>query len=195
MATNVSSRNGGGQWFTALITLAAGIFLIVFHNHLDLLTWIVAAIGWLILLAGVYMVAANIFRKAANRDIWQVIVGLAALALGIWIVATPSTFSGIIIYIFALVLIIAGAWHLFTLHVLGRKVSVPFYFYFIPALLIVAGVYFFIAGAKILTAGLILVMGIALVGSAVASVSEMFKRSRCNRLDETAGNNKDRGAA
>ena len=179
---NVQSSKSGGQWFTALLTLAAGVFLIMFHNHLDLITWIVAAMGWLILLWGVYLVAVNVVRSRQTRDVWQVIVGVLALALGIWVAAAPSTFSHLLIYIFAIVLILAGAWHVFSLRVIGHDINVPIYFYVIPALLIVAGVCFFITGAKVVTTAIILVMGIALVCSAAATLMELFGRRRDRRL-------------
>ena len=86
------------------------------------------------------------------------------------------------IYIFAIVLILAGAWHVFSLRVIGHDINVPVYFYVIPALLIVAGVCFFITGAKVVTTAIILVMGIALVCSAAATLMEIFGRRRDRRL-------------
>lgn len=182
---NVQTKSGGGQWFTAILTLAAGVFLIVFHNHLDLITWIVAAMGWLILLTGMYLIVANVVRQRQSRNIWQVMAGVVALALGIWVAAAPSTFSHLLIYIFALVLIMAGAWHVFSLRVIGRDINVPMYFYIIPALLIVAGVCFFITGAQIVTTAIVLVMGIALVCSAAVTVMEMVGRHREHKALKT----------
>lgn len=182
---NVQTKSGGGQWFTAILTLAAGVFLIVFHNHLDLITWIVAAMGWLILLTGLYLIVANVVRQRQLRNIWQVMAGVVALALGIWVAAAPSTFSHLLIYIFALVLIMAGAWHVFSLRVIGRDINVPMYFYIIPALLIVAGVCFFITGAQIVITAIVLVMGIALVCSAAVTVMEMVGRHREHKALKT----------
>lgn len=178
---NSQTQIGGGQWFTAILTIAAGVFLIIFHNHLDLITWIVAAMGWLILLTGVYLVVSNVVRRRQSRNIWQVMAGVAAVALGIWIVVTPTTFSHLLIYIFALVLVMSGAWHIFALRVIGRDISIPVYYYVIPALLVVAGVCFFITGAKIVTTAIILVMGIALVCSAAVTVMEIAGRRRERR--------------
>ena len=183
---NPQTKIGGGQWFTAILTIAAGVFLIIFHNHLDLITWIVAAMGWLILLTGVYLVVSNVVRRRQSRNIWQVMAGVVAIGLGVWIVVTPATFSHLLIYIFALVLVMAGAWHIFALHVIGRDINIPVYYYVIPALLVVAGVCFFITGAKIVTTAIILVMGIALVCSAAVTVLEIAGRRRERRALKSA---------
>lgn len=169
-------RHAGGQWFTTIITLAAGVLLIAFHNHLDLVDWIVETMGWFLILAGAYLFVSNLMRPRDQRFVWQQIVGVFILGMGAWVAIAPATFAAFLIYIFAVVLILSGLWNIFTLKLIGHSMEVPLYFYFLPALVIVAGVCFFITGAKVVTTAVLLVVGIALVVSAVSTLMGLLNR-------------------
>ena len=178
VATTATRRGAKGQWFTTILTLAAGVLLIAFHNHLDLITWIVEGMGWFIILTGAYLIVNNMLRPRDERLVWPGVLGVFALGIGLWIAITPSTFANLLIYIFAAVLILAGIWNMFTLRIMGRTLQIPLYYYILPALVIVAGVCFLITGAKVVTTAILLVMGIALVVSVIATLAGLLAKHK-----------------
>ena len=174
--TDIARRShSGGQWFTSVITLAAGILLIAFHNQLDLIDWVVEGMGWFIIISGLYMVVVNQMRPSDERLLWQQICGVFAVGMGIWIAVAPTTFANLLIYIFAVVLILSGLWNIFSLHLMGKSYNIPLYFYILPALVIVTGACFFITGAKVITTAVLLIVGIALVVSGVANLMGLLR--------------------
>ncbi len=168
----------GSDWFIAILSLAAGLLLIIFHNYLDLIKWIVEGMGWFILLSGLYLIVTNLLRPRDQRMIWPGVLGVFALAMGVWIAAAPSTFANLLVYIFAAVLVLAGIWNMFSLKVMGRELRIPLYYYILPALVIVAGVCFIITGAKVVTTAILLVMGISLVCIALATLAGLLAKHK-----------------
>ena len=150
------------NWLTALIVMLVGILLIVWHQRVDVLNWIVLAVGIMLIVPGLYSCISALVRKS-----------LGAIALGVWMVVSPAFFVGLLAYIFGAILILYGIFHIIVVAVWSRPFILPWWFYLIPVLMIIAGVVILCTDVRTINSAVVLITGIALVASSVNSVLEI----------------------
>lgn len=173
----------GNNWFTVIIVFVVGILLIVWHSRIDILSWTVIAMGVVLVLPGLYSLISAMVRRS-RRDIdysaatSTSVACIGAIALGVWMIVNPPFFVGLLAYIFGAVLILYGIFHIIVVGFWARPLVLPFGFYIIPVLMICAGVVILCTSVRTMNSVVVLVTGIALVASAVASVMEGVAISR-----------------
>ncbi|MCC8072014.1 MAG: DUF308 domain-containing protein [Bacteroidales bacterium] len=168
------------NWLTILIVFVVGVLLIVWHSRIDIFSWIVIAVGVMLIIPSLYSFISALVRKGTVSEgssthsaaTSTLIACVAALALGIWMVVNPPFFVGLIAYIFGGLLVLYGIFHILVVGFWNREFSLPFFFYIIPVLMIVAGVVILATSVRTISSVVVLITGIALVASAVNSVME-----------------------
>lgn len=173
------------NWITALIVMLVGILLIVWHQRIDILNWIVIAVGITLIVPGLYSFISAIVRKgekykektdysAASSTI---VASLGAIALGVWMSLSPGFFVGLLAYIFGAILILYGVFHIIVVAVWSRPVILPWWYYIIPVLMIIAGVIILCTSVRTMNSVVVLITGISLVASSVNTILEIAGKS------------------
>lgn len=168
----------GNNWLTILIVFVVGVLLIVWHQRVDILSWIVMAVGLMLIIPSLYSLISALVRKKDEANITHsassstIIASVGALALGIWMVVTPGFFVGLLAYIFGAILILYGIFHIVTIGFWARPFVLPGWMYIIPVLMIGAGVVILCTSVRTIQSTVVLITGIALVASAVNSLCE-----------------------
>lgn len=175
--------------FTALLTLAVGITLIVIHDKVDIIRTIVTFLGAMFIVAGFINILAGALstrRRIGSGDtaedrlqrrrewiyIGGIVLSVFGIALGVTMVIWPGFFAAAITYLFAAMLIAIGVFHIIVVAVVARPLVLSALFYIIPVLMIGAGVAVVILGERRFDYLLVLITGISLVASGVASLME-----------------------
>ncbi len=173
----------GFNWLTVLTMFVAGVLLIIWHARLDVLSWVVMAVGVMLIVPGVYDFVKGLrggSGKASSQEVQvsavnttpTLVVSVAAVALGIWMLITPSFFVGVLAYAFGALLIFIGIYHIVNIAYWARDLRLPGFLYVVPALLIVTGLVILFSSVRTLQSVVVLIMGISLVASAVNSLLE-----------------------
>lgn len=182
-------RNSANNWLTILIVMAVGILLIIYHQHLNLLNWLVIAVGVALVVPAVYSVITAIsnrrrirqgeqdndpMRVATRSTLWA---SAGAVALGVWMIVNPGFFVGLIAYIFGAILVLYGIFHIVLIAMAAKSFRMPGWFYVIPVLMIIAGAVILCTSVRLMNDIVVLITGIGLVASAVNSVMEQVGTS------------------
>lgn len=168
----------GSNWLTIIIVFVVGILLIVWHGRIDILSWIVIAVGLMLVIPGLYSLISAMVRKKEDGKInysassASIVASVGALALGVWMIVNPGFFVGLLAYIFAAILILYGIYHIIVIGFWAKPIIMPGWFYIIPVLMIIAGVVLLCTSVRTLNSVVVLITGIALVASAVNSMLE-----------------------
>lgn len=153
------------------MALIAGIVM-VFFSDLALET-VVLVIGILFIATGVFNLIIEMNRKDEKGRKRISPIGVLATAgtgiLGILMVCTPHTMINLIIYLFAAAFILLGVYQICSLAFFYRPVTFPFWFFILPALLVITGVVICIIGPSAVAQTMTLITGIALIVYAIAS--------------------------
>lgn len=166
----------GNNWFTVIVVFIVGILLIVWHDRVDILSWIVIAVGLMLIIPAIYSIISAIIRKKSDlkhsASSSTVVSSIAALALGVWMVCVPDFFVGFLAYVFGAILIFYGVFHIVMISLLNRQFVMPFWFYIIPILMVIAGIVILCTSVRTINSVVVLIMGISLVASSVNSLFE-----------------------
>lgn len=100
---------------------------------------IVYVIGAIFTVAGIFDFVAHL-RKTSGRSFPFSVAGLGGLLFGIVLLIFPDFFLNLLMYLFALAIIIAGTGAVGNMYYTSRFVPVPFWMYVVPALIICSGV-------------------------------------------------------
>lgn len=187
--------NNKTNLLTAVIMAGVGVALIVLHDRVEILQWISIMFGIMFIIPSIFTLGAMIYgrhrsdeEKRTNSGVATAgtIAAIGGLGLGLAMCIVPDVFASIFAYVFAGVLIIAGIYHVSIVGYMSRTISLPGYFYVIPALLIVTGLVIIFTSLKTLNNVVVLVTGIALIMSAVNSIMEFIgsKKKPKNLLEE-----------
>ena len=186
-------KNSANNWLTILTVMAVGIVLIAYHTHLDLLNWLVLAVGIALVVPALYSVIVTLsnrskykemadegvpVREAARSTLWA---SAGAIALGIWMIVNPALFVGLIAYFFGAILVLYGIFHIVMIAMAARNFAIPGWFYVIPVLMIIGGGVILCTDVRTMNSIVVLITGIALVASAVNSVLEFTGTRDSNR--------------
>lgn len=185
---------GKSRFLSAIIFFVVGIILIVMHDRVDLMKWIVVILGIGLILPGLINVAVSAFSKKAEREslegashksayVTGLVISVFCIALGVAMLIAPDFFAGVMAYLFAAILIAVGVFHILTVGYLAKPYVMPFYFYVVPVLLVAAGVVILFTGVRGLNSIVLLIVGIGLVCSAVNSLLEYVGTHPVKRLD------------
>lgn len=161
---------------TNILILIVGVVFIFMQSRQDVLHAIVLILGILFIAASVINLLMLFMGKThpsgSSGRIAGVLASGAALALGIWMVVSPGDIINVIVYAFAVLLILGGLYHIYVLAYGYRPLRFPGWLYIFPALLVIAGVTMLVIGGPQMQNYIVLITGIAMVVFAVCSFLE-----------------------
>ncbi|MCM1517779.1 MAG: DUF308 domain-containing protein [Pseudoflavonifractor sp.] len=158
---------------TSTLLLVVGVALIALYNKVDLFAWIVIAIGILFIVPSLYNLIMLIVSKRENVRTTRtpgVISSVGGLCLGICMLLEPNLFAGILVYLFASLLVIGGISQIALIAYGTAPLKAPLWMYIVPVLTTIAGVVMLCTSLKEIQSVAVLVTGIAFVVSAINSL-------------------------
>lgn len=167
----MSGLNVKTDMLTSLVVGVAGIAMIVLHNRLDVMSWIVMMIGVLFIIPGVFSVLTGALSRERKSGA-AILAGVGAVLLGAMMCARPEFFAGIMVTIFGIILVMIGIYHICFVAWLARPFVLPFYYYIIPVLTIVAGLVVMFSSVRSFNSVVLLITGISFICSSVSSLME-----------------------
>ena len=145
----------------------SGVALCCLYDRADILKIIIYIVGVVYTITG----CVNLIicsqkhsdgRSGALTTVLGWIVGLGCIGLGASMLITPDSFSHLLVYVFAVLLLLGGVWHIIILTTYYRKLSMPLWLYILPLILLGAGLYILCSQTvKEHTPTIILITGIA----------------------------------
>lgn len=185
--------------WSSVVLLVIGIALIVLKGRDTLLGTIVFIAGIMFIIPSVINMLMLIreanrrkagYRRPADRGLGMRCVGwcssIGGLGLGIAMLLTPGTFSPILVYIFAGILVLGGIYHFYILARAYRPIIFPGWLYILPAALVAGGAVIFFSVVKDDIPAVVLMTGIGLVVFAVATFVEALSLYSFNRKGAAA---------
>lgn len=116
--------------------IAMGILLMVWPE--TAIIYLVIAIGAMFFLPSLFTIIGY-FMKGRQLGMYFPIVSLGSLLFGLWLMISPAFFVGILMYVLGAVLVFAGISQIAGLLGARSHVSVPFGYYVMPVLILLAG--------------------------------------------------------
>ena len=202
-------NNRFNNWLTIIITGIVGIFFIVCYKEADLFSWLVRALGLCLVLPGLYVLIESAGNHQGNRTVTVteteietdgrkrsgittnhgsattslLIVSVCTILLGLWMLIAPGFFVGLLCYVFAAILILYGIYQIVGVVYAMRPASLPWQFYIVPSLFIIAGLLILVPPVKTINSTVTLITGILLVVSAInATIQRLAIRSYNKKL-------------
>ena len=116
--------------------IAIGILLMVWPEAAIL--YLVIAIGAMFFLPSLFSLVGY-FMKGRQAGMYFPIISLGSLLFGLWLMVSPGFFVGILMYVLGAVLVFAGISQIAGLINARGYAVVPFGFYVMPVLVLLAG--------------------------------------------------------
>lgn len=165
--------NSKGNILTSTLLLVVGVALIALYNKVDLFAWIVIAIGILFIVPSLYNLILLIVSKRENMKMTRtpgVISSVGGLCLGICMLLEPNIFAGILVYLFASLLVVGGISQIALIAYGTAPLKAPMWMYIVPAITAIAGVVMLCTSIKDIQSVAVLITGIAFVITAINSL-------------------------
>ena len=119
------------------VALILGVVLIVWSS--TVVDYLVITIGALFLIPGLISVFGYFFRDKQSSEKTFPFDSIGGALLGLALIIVPSFFVGILMYILAGLLILAGILQIRSLFIVSRQFRIRSTFYAIPIVILLAG--------------------------------------------------------
>ena len=116
--------------------VAIGVLLMVWPEAAIL--YLVIAIGAMFFLPSLFSLVGY-FMKGRKEGMYFPVVSLGSLLFGLWLMVSPGFFVGILMYVLGAVLVFAGVSQIASLMSARHYAVVPFGFFVMPVLILLAG--------------------------------------------------------
>ena len=110
---------------------------------------------------------------------------IGGICFGLSLVLRPLLFVEILAYLFAIILIIGGLYHVVMLLITSRRISVSLWLYVLPVVVAVAGFVLILTDVRTVEKWVNLITGIALICFSVASLTEYIAERRALKGGES----------
>ena len=171
-------KSNRSAWVTALVSVIVGLILIIYHSRNNIFNTVVEAIGILVAVVGLGMTAYQFMQKKENRNVWYAVLGVATLAIGLWLCFDARFFVNFVAYVLGAAVLMMGIWHMFTIKAFGKVYRMPAWLWIIPSVMIVSGIAVFFTGVRVGISSLVLATGIILVLGAFNTLAISVRRPK-----------------
>ena len=186
------------NWLSSVLILAAGIALICLYSNERTLNVIVYIIGALFTATGcINIVSVSLRHSHDGSNLATTVIGwiagLGGIGLGAAMLITPESFHAILVYVFAVALVLAALWHFFCLISVYRRYGLPGWLYVAPVLLLAGGIIIFCStSVRQNTSIAILITGIGCLIYAVTTLLEYILAKESEHEDRRLEEGKDK---
>ena len=169
---------------TYVASLVIGIILLALHEQVNLLRGVVIAMGILITIpSAVMLISCFIGHKDAygNRAFpawYSVIVAMAGLVLGIWMLCMPDTFEVWMVYTLGVILILVGAAQIVFIYSASKPYGANPWWYCVPVLVLAGGFIVCFIGPEGLNTWATITTGILLIVYAANGIASLGRECK-----------------
>jgi Uncharacterized conserved protein len=158
-----------------IFALILGVILIFWPS--TAINYLVITIGILFLIPGLISIIGYLSRSKQSPETMLVIESIGSCFLGLVLIIAPAFFVGALMYIIAIVLILAGFFQLRGLFTYRRNIKIPTVFYIVPAIVLIIGLVIIFNPFRVIETTF-MILGIACV---VYSISELINYLKFTR--------------
>lgn len=182
--------NSKSLTYTGFFSLIVGVVLLFMQSTaIDVVVMVLGVAFLLAAVINLYFVFTSKVTVEVNGkkeskgsiSFGSLLTAVAAAALGLWMLLQPSSFSSLLVYVFAALMILAGGYHIVSLLTGFGGIKFPFPFFILPILLVITGVVVLILGPVTMMNVIVLVTGICLIVYAVCNFLEAARESSISR--------------
>lgn len=169
---------------TYVAALVIGIILLVLNEKVDLLKGVVIAMGVVITVPSALLLISTFVGKKDSNGVkvypawYTVVVSLAGLVLGIWMLCMPGFFSTIAVYTLGVGLILVGIAEMLFIGNAARPFGPNVWWYCMPVLAIAGGLIICFIGPKDVNTWATLTTGIILIVTGVNGIAAFGRECR-----------------
>ena len=122
-----------------LFALVIGLVLVIWPNAAA--SYIVITVGVAFLIPGVISLFGYFGRKRQEGEAAPrfPIEGIGSLLFGLWLIVMPEFFADVLMFLLGFILIMGGVQQIASLSAARRWMPVPYGFYAVPVLILIAG--------------------------------------------------------
>lgn len=180
-----------------IFVLLAGLLLVLLYDEARLMEGIVMVMGVMFLVPSaisLILMLSQMSRSMSRIDGEADSVGfsnggllpsIGGICFGLSLVLRPLLFVEILAYLFAIILIIGGLYHVVMLLITSRRISVSLWLYVLPVVVAVAGFVLILTDVRTVEKWVNLITGIALICFSVASLTEYIAECRALKGGES----------
>ncbi len=180
-----------------IFVLLAGLLLVLLYDEARLMEGIVMVMGVMFLVPSaisLILMLSQMSRSMSRIDVEADSVGfsnggllpsIGGICFGLSLVLRPLLFVEILAYLFAIILIIGGLYHVVMLLITSRRISVSLWLYVLPVVVAVAGFVLILTDVRTVEKWVNLITGIALICFSVASLTEYIAERRALKGGES----------
>lgn len=180
-----------------IFVLLAGLLLVLLYDEARLMEGIVMVMGVMFLVPSaisLILMLSQMSRSMSQIDGEADSVGfsnggllpsIGGICFGLSLVLRPLLFVEILAYLFAIILIIGGLYHVVMLLITSRRISVSLWLYVLPVVVAVAGFVLILTDVRTVEKWVNLITGIALICFSVASLTEYIAERRALKGGES----------
>ena len=154
--------------------IAIGILLMVWPE--TAIIYLVIAIGAMFFLPSLFTIIGY-FMKGRQLGMYFPIVSLGSLLFGLWLMVSPAFFVGILMYVLGAVLVFAGVSQIAGLLGIRSHATVPFGYYVMPVLILLAGLVVLVNPFAAATVPFI-ILGISSTAYGISELINVYKFRR-----------------
>ncbi len=154
--------------------IAIGILLMVWPE--TAIIYLVIAIGAMFFLPSLFTIIGY-FMKGRQLGMYFPIVSLGSLLFGLWLMVSPAFFVGILMYVLGAVLVFAGVSQIAGLLGTRSHATVPFGYYVMPVLILLAGLVVLVNPFAAATVPFI-ILGISSTAYGISELINVYKFRR-----------------
>lgn len=162
----------------SILTILSGLILIIWPELA--LSYIVILIGLLFLISGLF-VTISYFTN--NKDLYNkpssylLFTGIGSILFGLWLTLMPDFFVNILMFVMGGLLVFAGIQQIGSLIIMRKNGIIPFFFYIIPALVLLAGI-LIIFNPFTTATSVVIVFGVSAVLYGIAGLINRYKAKK-----------------
>lgn len=184
------------MFLSNVFVLLGGILLVVLHDEAKLLEWIIIVMGIMFIVPSaisLVLMLSQMSKRLSTQNNVETVQGFAngglltsigCICFGLSLILRPQLFVEILAYLFAIILIIGGLYHVVMLIVASRRFSVSLWLYLLPVLVTVAGFVLIITDIRTVEKWVNLITGIALICFSLSSFLEYIAERRASKREK-----------
>lgn len=120
-----------------VFALIIGLVLVIWPNTAS--DYLVITIGILFIIPGLIGMISYFTRDKGTVNRFP-IAALGSFLFGLWLVIMPEFFANLLMYVLGVILVLGGAQQVYSVAIARRWTTVPFGFYVLPGLILIAGI-------------------------------------------------------
>ena len=195
------------SWLSIITIAIVGVLFTLWADEASLFSWLVRALGMCLILPGIYVFIQSFGKQAltptaeqrhavpneidftmpengkkeqvkASISVPLLVASICTVLLGLWLLVTPDFFVALFAILIAGLLVVYGFYQLAILFYTLRTVKVPWQFFVVPGLFLIAGIVILSTPVRSMNYIVSLTTGVLLIMSAINSAVQRILSQR-----------------